>query len=149
MTVSEIYNIINQTVKEAIIEEHKQQVKQDCETLMKIMKGCAKMGSIYIVLKTNNTAYLAFMEHFNINKAHEILGGFMEIVRLGNGIVMLVDDCGKLKDTELNEIATGLYGDTIMGNAILCKEAIIDGEPDLTGLDPDEMTMCLKVLLGK
>ncbi len=147
MTVAEIYNVIKQTVEEAI-EEHKQQVKSDCETLMKIMGECKKVGDIYIVINPDNTARLEVMKRFDISHVHEVLGGFMEIVRLGGGIVMLVDDCGLINQKQQNEIATGLYGYPIMGTAILCKEAIIDGEPDLNGLDPDELTHCLRIMTG-
>lgn len=50
---------------------------------------------------------------------HNLVGGFIEIVRLGNGICMVCDDEGKLKDYEPNLL---FPNDIIMGDVFFCSE---------------------------
>ena len=65
-----------------------------------------------------------------------LVGGYIEVVRIGNDVALIVDDDGKLKDKELNFIATivsGIKGDYIAGDTVL---ALIDGD-NLVGYDAD------------
>ena len=70
-------------------------------------------------------------------------GGFMEIVRprnLKRGYVMVIDDCGKLKGLDMNFVMSVLYDgfpfrDAICGTALIFKEDLVDGEPDLVAMD--------------
>lgn len=71
----------------------------------------------------------------------------IEIVRprgLPRKFVMLIDEEGKLKEHFINPICSKLYGydehgDYIAGDALIVKEAIINGEPDFTGLDDSDL----------
>ena len=101
-----------------------------------------------------------FMELRNLYQERDLLdviheeldGGFFEIVRcrtLPRKFVMLVDDCGVIKDLPINPIASVLYTSAIAGTALLMKEDIDeDGEPDLFGLDEDETAELIKKLHG-
>lgn len=51
-----------------------------------------------------------------------IVDGYIETVRIDNGVVMIVNDCGKLRGLPYN-FSTGW--DTIVGTVILCG---VDGE---------------------
>lgn len=82
----------------------------------------------------------------------ELDGGFFEIVRcrtLPRKFVMLVDDCGVIKDLPINPVASVLYTQAIAGTALIMKEDIDeDGEPDLFGLDEDDTEELIKKLHG-
>lgn len=79
-------------------------------------------------------------DHEKLKSIHEYLGGYMEIVRpmyLPEEFVMLVDDEGLLKDLQINEIGTALYGfrsGAIVGPALILREGFVNGEPDLISL---------------
>ena len=58
---------------------------------------------------------------------HEFIGGWIEIVRLDNEKIMVVDEEGKLKGLPFNVAATleyndrtGRHDDIILGNALVC-----------------------------
>ena len=87
---------------------------------------------------------------------HDALeGSFYEIVRcrsLPHKFLMLVDDCGLLKDLDYNDVASELYGVRIhgcpiVGPAIFMREDMVDGEPDIVGLteeDTAELINCFR-----
>lgn len=63
---------------------------------------------------------------FQLEELNEIVGGFIEIVYLRNGLIMVVNEEGKLNNLPLNEVATRVcllngYPDTIVGNVLVCK----------------------------
>lgn len=100
-----------------------------------------------------------FMELRDLDQERDLLdvihdeldGGFFEVVRcqtLPRKFVMLVDDCGVLKDLPINPIATILYTQAIAGTALIMKEAYDDGEPDLFGLDEDDTAELIRKLHG-
>ncbi len=65
-----------------------------------------------------------------------LVGEYIETLRLSDESAMIIDHYGKLKDKDLNFIATtvsGIKNDYIAGNAVL---ALIDGE-NLVGYDAD------------
>lgn len=74
------------------------------------------------------------------------VGGFIEIVRLpahdfsnNKQYCMVVCDEGVLRGFPVNRIASVLYSDFIVGNAVIMKEGYVNGEPDLVGLDEDDI----------
>lgn len=54
---------------------------------------------------------------------HRYIKGFIEIVRVHEDVVMIVDDEGKMKGLPINKAATCLYNcdDTIVGPALVMK----------------------------
>lgn len=88
----------------------------------------------------------------------ELNGGFYEIVRpftLPHKFLVMVDDCGLLKDLEYNHIASEIYGQkrhggVIVGPAVIMREDFVDGEPDIVGLtyeDVDELVDSMKRII--
>ena len=67
---------------------------------------------------------------------HRYIKGFIEIVRVHDDIVMIVDDEGKMKDLPFNQAATYLYhcDDIIVGPALVMKRR----GPDLVPMTADE-----------
>ena len=83
----------------------------------------------------------------------ELDGGFMEIVRcstLPHKFLMLVDDCGLIKDLKINPIASILYAHgAIAGTALIMREDIDeDGEQDIYGLSEDDCMDLMRKLRG-
>lgn len=75
------------------------------------------------------------------------VGGLIEHVLpkgLKSPYCMLVNEEGLLKDLPLNLIGSLLYqtpihGNVVVGNIIIMKDGIVDGEPDIIGLDDDDI----------
>lgn len=67
---------------------------------------------------------------------HRYIKGFIEIVRLHDDVVMIVDDEGKMKGLPINKAATCLYNcdDVIVGSALVMKRR----GPDLVPMTADE-----------
>lgn len=67
---------------------------------------------------------------------HRYIKGFIEIVRLHDDVVMIVDDEGKMNGLPLNKAATCLYNcdDIIVGPALVMKRR----GPDLVPMTADE-----------
>ena len=57
------------------------------------------------------------------------VGGYIEIVSIGNNKIMVLDEEGKLKNKPINRIATELYGnpnDVVVGDVVVCDDNEID-----------------------
>lgn len=76
----------------------------------------------------------------------ELNGAFYEVVHprtLSHKFLMMVDDLGVYEDLPVNPIASEIYGVSvhecpIFGTAVIMREDMVDGEPDIVGLtDPD------------
>lgn len=53
-------------------------------------------------------------------------------------MLMIVDGCGLLKNRDLNPVGVCLYGGPIVGDLIVGRKVIRDGEPDIGGWDTVE-----------
>ena len=60
---------------------------------------------------------------FKWEELHELIGGYIEIVRLGNGEILVVDEEGLCKRLPINLIASLRAGFTIVGPAVWCKSS--------------------------
>lgn len=100
-----------------------------------------------------------FMELKDLDESKDLLdtihselnGGFFDLVRcraLPHKFLMLVDDCGLLKNLQLNPIAQLLYGQPIAGTAIIMREDFYDGEPDIFGLTSEDVEELMHKLRG-
>lgn len=107
-----------------------------------------------IVVTTDNKAEIVDFgnstEEFLPN-IHATIGGYMEVVRLskGSGLVMIVNEEGKLLDLPPNKFGSSLYlHDIIVGNIVLINEGIINdiGERDFIGFKDDEAEHLLAVI---
>ena len=63
-------------------------------------------------------------------------------IESGKMACILVDESGALKENQVNELASYLYGYTIYGNVLFVGEGYVDGEPDFKGL-PEDVAMNL------
>lgn len=55
--------------------------------------------------------------------------------------VLIVDGCGLLRENpQVNILASYLTGREIVGNVLMCKEGLRDGEPDIIGYNIKEVT---------
>ena len=59
---------------------------------------------------------------FSLEEMQAIVGGYIEIVYLDNGQIMVVNEEGKINGLPLNENASMLVGytDLIMGDVLVC-----------------------------
>lgn len=64
---------------------------------------------------------------FSLHELHSFVEGYIEIVELKDGKIMVVNEEGKLKDLPFNHAATKIYAETysnrdvIVGNALVCE----------------------------
>ena len=70
-------------------------------------------------------------EDYSLEELQGFVGGYIEIVRLAEGQLMVVNEEGKLLGLPLNRIATVIYqdcghNDAILGNALVCPDGAIE-----------------------
>lgn len=81
-------------------------------------------GECYEVQPKNGT-------DFKLEELHNIIGGYIETISIGNDKIMIVDEEGKLKGRQFNKNATLLFqlyngnSDFIVGTALVCKKSEI------------------------
>ena len=69
---------------------------------------------------------------FTLTEMQEIIGGYVEPIRLNDGRIIIVDEDGKSKDKAVNIPATNILrrdhftGDYIVGTAIVCDADMIE-----------------------
>lgn len=81
------------------------------------------------ILRTNGTwdnVQPANGSDFSLQEVQAIVGGYVELVRLWDGRIMLINEEGKLEGLPLNAEATRLFlverdgYDVIVGDALVC-----------------------------
>ena len=60
------------------------------------------------------------LKHLSLLEIQEMVGGYIEIVRLPKGMSLIVNEDGRSLDLPFNKEASKEYGQDIVGNAILC-----------------------------
>lgn len=71
---------------------------------------------------------------FKLKELQSIVGGYIEIVDLNNGWVMVIDEEGKLKNKPFNLVATMVAStqgaisndDFIVGDCLVCKSEMVE-----------------------
>ncbi len=63
---------------------------------------------------------------YTLEELQAIVGGYIEIVQLGDGVVMVVDEEGRLKGYEQNLCASFLAKRNIVGTVLVCDSKHID-----------------------
>ena len=86
-----------------------------------------------LLIRTNgNTELLSFKNVNVLEKLQELVGGYIECLELGNGKMLVVDEDGKFKYKEYNDVASNIYvlmtrtSDYIVGDAILCESSLLE-----------------------
>ena len=67
---------------------------------------------------------------FSLEELQRIVGGYIEILHIGNDKIMVIDEEGKLKEKPANEAATMFfmqagYYDTIVGDVLVCDDEMV------------------------
>lgn len=62
---------------------------------------------------------------FSLKELQGYVGGYIEIVRLPNNYILVVDEEGELKQKKLNKKASELAGQPIVGDVVLCKSKMV------------------------
>ena len=62
---------------------------------------------------------------FTLDELQEFVGGYIEIVHLHDGKIMVVNEEGRLLNLPPNWMATDLHGlpELIVGNALVCEDS--------------------------
>ena len=71
------------------------------------------------------------------------IGGYIEVVRpknLRSPYLIVCDEDGVIKNLEVNVVGTLLYGAPIVGDIIIMKSGVRNGEPDIVGMGDEEAT---------
>lgn len=110
----------------------------------KLLKEDSRKG---IVITPGGFAFLKDFEKPLHESLGAAVGGWFEIVHPKNleaPYCMMVNEEGLLKRLPLNNIASCLYntqihGQPIVGAAVIMKDGYVDGEPDIVGLDDDDI----------
>jgi len=58
---------------------------------------------------------------FSLTELQAVVGGFIEVVHLPDGRLMIVNDEGKLNGLPVNPKASELYPDIIVGDVLVCE----------------------------
>lgn len=58
---------------------------------------------------------------FSLTELQAVVGGFIEVVYLPDGRLMVVNEEGKLNGLPINEKASELYPDLIVGDVLVCE----------------------------
>ena len=80
-------------------------------------------GTILEVVPANGT-------DFQLDELQAMVGGYIEIIPVLRGKIMVLDEEGKLKGKPINDAATmifmqaGFY-DTIVGDALVCDDEMV------------------------
>lgn len=88
------------------------------------------------VLKTDGTVEKVTPEdgkHFSLKELQAIVGGYIEILRLSNDVIMVLNEEGKLKGLPFNPNANKIYkdyfnigNDYLVGNVLLCHPKMVN-----------------------
>lgn len=62
---------------------------------------------------------------FSYKELQGYVGGYIEIVRLPNSYILVVDEEGRLKNKKLNKKASELAGQPIVGDVVLCNSKMV------------------------
>ena len=106
------------------------------------------MSVTYLLVKVDGSVSRVEIEdgEFN-NRVHTLIDcKYYELVSIKGGFYMVVDECGKIlaEPKPVNYKCSMLYpgtphGDPIVGDVVIGKIGYDFGEPDMTGLDEEEL----------
>lgn len=75
-------------------------------------------SNIFFMLSTNIKKVTDKKEEISLESAQEIVGGYVERVRCPDGSILLVNEEGLLYGLPVNEEASAIAGQMIVGNVI-------------------------------
>ena len=112
-----------------------------------------------LLLKSSGEITVQEFEQPLIDSLHSAVGGFVEVVTCRHLLCdyrLVVNDEFLIYDLPFNQAASYLYGfsqhgNPILGDAVIMRMGMICGEPDLTGLDVDDILFlhqCLNIFVA-
>ena len=75
-------------------------------------------------------------KHFTLEELQHAVGGYIEMVNLGDGRMLVVNEEGKVNHLPLNEKGTRLtrgilsWRDLVVGDVLVCPEDALQGEDE-------------------
>ena len=83
----------------------------------------------FVVIPTTGPSRVEDVKPEDIGWFQQTVGGYIEVVPLGGGMLMVLNEEGKLKGLPINRRATELYpSDIIVGDVIITGLSDEDGE---------------------
>lgn len=109
-----------------------------------------------LVFDTENRMQFKDFSEPLLDSLQKEVGGYIEVVHpkyLPEGFCLVVDDEGRLKGSAVNNIAGAIYGtlehgQPIVGNAVILREGVVDGERDFVSLTDDDEIGLMLLLFG-
>ena len=109
-----------------------------------------------LVFDTENRMQFKDFSEPLLDSLQKEVGGYIEVVHpkyLPEGFCLVVDDEGRLKGSAVNNIASAIYGtlehgQPIVGNAVILREGVVDGERDFVSLTDDDEIGLRLLLFG-
>lgn len=82
------------------------------------------MATLYKVDRTEQEVSPKNGTDFQLDELYELIGcKLVEIIHLGEGYILVVDEEGAINGSELNVDVSYALGSQIFGNALYCKES--------------------------
>lgn len=105
-------------------EQRQQFIRKRAETPVE-SRWIKADGSQRIVVPENG-------KEFQLKEMQKFVGGLIEIVPLGHGMIMVLNEEGKLNELPFNELATRLFlnclpgrNDFIVGDVLVCHQNLV------------------------
>lgn len=64
-------------------------------------------------------------KYFGLEELHSFVDGYIELLYLSDGRLMVVNEEGKLRKQPYNPVASSFAGQHIVGNVLLCEKNLI------------------------
>ena len=108
-----------------------------------------------IVITTNNALFTEDFDQPLYKSIGATVGEYIEHVKpekLPHPYCMICNEEGALEELDLNPIASILYGIEwngcpILGDVVIMKDGYYNGEPDIVGLDDDDIKKVKNIIL--
>lgn len=109
-----------------------------------------------LAIKAENLAQFKDFDEPLLDSLQKEVGGYIEVVHpkyLPGGLCIVVDDEGLFKESPINRAASAIYGTLehghpIVGDAVILREAFVNGERNFVGLTEDDETGLMLLLFA-
>lgn len=109
-----------------------------------------------IKITTDEVISVVDIQEPTLKGMQEQVGGYIQTVRgydlndldvpEKHNLLMIVNEEGKLGELPYNEVASDLVDDVIVGDILIMTEGFVNGEPDIIGLDDEQIEIVKKAL---
>ena len=108
-----------------------------------------------LVITTDNKVHVEDYGNPLYKTVGQTVAGYIEIVHpryLPRPYMLVINEEGKLIDLPINKTGSVLYGcdidhgEPIVGDLVIMKDGYVNGEPDIVGLDDEDIPRILSLL---